>query len=832
MMSIFRRALSVCFAFMLLVQLLPIIPAHANEAIVFGDAAVEQAIRTQLSLPSGPITEEDMKSISYLDLPTDANIKSLQGLEYAVNLYSLEVKYNQIEDLTPISHLTQLTELNLSNNRISDLSPLASLPELTKLIVQYNELKDISPLAGLPKLENLYINRNEISDLSPLVSIASLKYADVTANYIDVKAAMNQSAIASLEQRQVTLLGIEAQRKPPYIPKISWTKLFQDLTTDADYHPDVYSGFAYGNGIYVSSENYSSKDGIHWTSNPAKIYFKDVVFGKGRFVAVGFDIKDEGEDVTPIWTSTDGINWTKAAQLNAHAFIRYIAFSGTRFVVAGGHNPAGYIFSSEDGLKWTERKTGMATDLKGLEWGNNTFVALGYRDGKFLASKDGITWKKVSLPVKYVEFWDLSFGMGFNGNAFFATDNDETYLTSKDGVKWTTIAKDANGIVWGNFRKITDRYYAFGVKKINGEKVRFYRTSIDGVKWTDVKYTGKAEDFSLDEVVHDGKQYISYTFRAVYASADGANWKPIKKINRMPTIVSGSAVGDGKMVSVGGYTSSWGFFQMGATGKASYDSEDGKGPLNDVIWTGKQFLAVGGEGLMMTSKDGIKWTETASPTKESIYRIIQAKDTYYITGSNGLIMSSKDLKTWKKQKTNTTLPINSIAWNGKTFVAVGLQTLGWAIGGSIALTSDNGTDWKPVTINLKTSGVSSTAFALSDVAWGNGTFVITARQIYNLDLPYTVFVSTDGKKWTKVGTKYETTEERDWSQSFYGVRYTGDQFVAVGNNGSVYISKDGKEWGREEIPDSEQLFTAQYFNGKLYVVSAFTGQVYVGEFKK
>lgn len=806
-MSTIRRTLFVILALLLTFQLLPPPSAHANEGIIFGDPTVEQAVRAKLSLPSGPITGDDMKSLQELKLPSNPVIKSLQGLEYAVNLTKLDAQSNEIEDLSPLSQLTQLTLLNLNNNNVSD----------------------IGPLAGLAKLEEVHFSGNHIMDLSPLVSITSLKYADFTGNWIDVKAPANQSAIQSLKQRLDTLHA-DAQRKPPYIPQITWSKLAQDETADADYHPDIYSGVAYGNGIYFSTENYTSKDGIHWTSNPATIYIRDVVFGKGRFVAVGYDIKDNDVDVTPIWTSTDGINWTQAAKLNAGAYIRYIAFNGTRFVVAGGHSSAGYIFSSEDGLKWTERKTDMKTSLKGLAWGNNTFVALGYQGSQFLASKDGIAWKKVNIPVQYVDMWELSFATGFKGNAFFATDGLDTYLTSKDGVKWTIIAKDAKGIVWGTFRKIADRYYAIGFKKINGERVSYYRTSKDGVKWTDVKFTGKAENFSLIEVVNDGKQYVSYAYRAVYASADGVNWKQVKKINRMPTIVSGTAVGDGKLVGVGGYisgsTPSWGYFQMDATGKASYDSEDGKGPLTDVVWTGKQFLAVGGDGLMMTSKDGIKWTETASPTKESINRIIRANDTYYITGTNGLIMSSKDLTTWKKQKTNTTLSIDSIAWNGKSFVAVGSTMLE-----TVALTSDNGTDWKAVYINRKSHGTPALNF--SDVAWGNGTFIITTQQNYGLlYLPYTVYRSTDGKKWTKVEIKYETTEERDWVLSFYGVRYTGDQFVAVGTNGSVYISKDGTEWGREEIPDSEQLFSAQSFNGKLYVVSAFTDQVYIGEFKK
>ncbi|MFC5469514.1 leucine-rich repeat domain-containing protein [Cohnella suwonensis] len=789
----------------LLLAVVLVTPFYASqfaqaEEVVFADPVLDQAVRQQLGI-TGSLSQTDLDQLYSLVL-NEGTVTSLNGLEHAHNL----------------------VEFTLNNANVSDLTPLASLAELNYLSMNNNRIQDIRPLTGLRKLYYLDLSGNQISDISSLSGVTSLMELHLANNPINLKENNNRNALISLRQKGVdidieiedTLPVEQSQEEQPIVvqgPTLTWTKLFKEYT-DADYRTNKYSEYAYGNGIHVSSEGYTSKDAVHWTRNPAKISFKDVVFGKGRFVAVGREDSDE----IPIWTSIDGINWTETARLPANAYLSLIAFSGTRFVVAGGRNSAGSIFSSEDGTKWTERKTGMTTTLKGLEWGNNAFVALGYQGAKFLVSKDGITWKKVNIPVKpYVDMWSLSFGMGFSGKAFFATNYEDAYITSKDGVKWTTIAKDANGILWGEFRRITDRYYAIGFKTTNGKRVSSYRTSKDGVKWTDVKYNGKAEDFGLDEVIRDGKQYFSYTSTAIYASADGVNWKQTKKINRIPPYLFRSAIGNGKMVLIGGGSSdAWGFVTIDSSGKVAYDMEDTPYKLHDVIWTGSQFFAVGSAGVMMTSKDGTAWKKAASPTKQSLSRIIRANGTYYVTGSNGLIMTSKDLKTWKTQKTNTETDLYSIAWNGKKFVAVG----DWGV----TLVSDNGTSWKAGS-RIKDSRGDS-VYELSDVMWGNGTFIIAPAQKYNLDIPYTVFRSADGTKWTKE----ELGDSKERFPSIFGVHYLGNTFVAVGDYGAVFLSKDGDKWSREETPDSPKLFAAELFNGKLYTFGLGT-QIYAAEFK-
>lgn len=821
-MSFYRRSLFVLLSLLLLLPALASSPAHAEDAIAFGDPALEQAVRDHLEMPAGPITREALGGMTYLDVPSSADIKSLSGLEYAVHLTDLTADGNEISDLRPLANLTELRSLQLSSNPIADVTPLAGLGELTTLYLHNAQVQDVSALTGLTKLEELGLIHDRISDLTPLLAMTSLRKLDVTGNRIDVNAQANQSAIATLKERGVSILGLDYQKipKPSEVtgkatitgPTLTWTKLFPE-ETDADYRPYKY---AFGNGLYVSAEGYTSKDGLHWTSNPTMrengVYLWDIVYGKGRYVGVGFT--PGNDDTVPVWTSTDGLNWTKATDFKASVSVPHIVFNGVRFVVAGGNNAESFIFTSEDGLKWTTRKSGLGTDLKGLAWGNGTFVALGYQGGKFLVSKDGITWKKVAVPTN-IDMWELSFGRGVGGDAFFATNGVGTNLMSKDGVKWTLVKKDANGILWGGFQRIKDRYYIAGTKTVSGQQVNVYRTSKDGFKWTDVKVAGTAADFSLRDAVYDGKQYVAYADSNVYASADGVNWKSAKHVYRVPPYLYRSAIGNGRMVIVGGGSGEdWGYVTIDSKGKVNHDMTNSPDTLFDVIWTGSGFFAVGRNGVMMTSKDGIAWKKTASPAKENLTRIIRANGTYYVTGSNGLIMTSTDLKTWKKQKTNTTAGIDAIAWNGKSFVAGG----DWGT----VLTSGDGKTWKASSIK---DAHGDAAYEFADVAWGNGTFILTATQRYNLYLPYTTFMSADGAKW-KLMSLGEST---DSYPSLFGVSYIGKTFVATGSEGALFLSSNGKEWSKETIPDEIKLFSAQIFNGKLYAFG-LANQVYVADY--
>ena len=93
------------------------------------DSALESAIRDELGKPTGNLTSSDMATLTSLTA-TSLNIADLTGLEAAVNLTFLDLGFNQISNLSPLSGLTQLGQLWLENNLITDIGVLAVLVNL------------------------------------------------------------------------------------------------------------------------------------------------------------------------------------------------------------------------------------------------------------------------------------------------------------------------------------------------------------------------------------------------------------------------------------------------------------------------------------------------------------------------------------------------------------------------------------------------------------------------------------------------------------------------------------------------------------------------------
>ncbi len=149
---------------------------ESNGVILDGELAnsVRWALISQTASEPNPITPNDMLGLKRPLKAERRCIKSLIGLEYAVNLTELHLGDNLISDLSPLSGLTNLTHLYLGYNAISDVSPLSGLTNLTTLDLWGNAISDVLPLAGLTNLTKLYLEDNAISDVSLLAGFTSL----------------------------------------------------------------------------------------------------------------------------------------------------------------------------------------------------------------------------------------------------------------------------------------------------------------------------------------------------------------------------------------------------------------------------------------------------------------------------------------------------------------------------------------------------------------------------------------------------------------------------------------------------------------------------------
>ncbi|SDX71114.1 hypothetical protein [Paenibacillus sp. CF384] len=582
-----------------------------------------------------------------------------------------------------------------------------------------------------------------------------------------------------------------------------WSYLYGgDAPIEAQY-------YAYGNGIYVSTSQYTSKDGVHWTNKTTAENERDlskIVFGKGQFIGFNDESSEKG---TSVWTSADGVSWSETPSYLPMGNVVDVVFTGKRFVVvASGKSYTkqfkSVVATSDDGVTWTAHPGQLETDINELAWNGKVMLA---RTAKSLFySTDGLAWKKVSIPVKGT-YGDLAY---MNGSFYLAADG--AILVSQDGIKWS-VTSTANKN-WTQIRCLPKRCFVLGKTKQDNP---VYMTSSNGKTWSTSKVP--SDDFYIDGIVYEKSKYALNRYDVIYESADGINWVTKPKKSFPPVFLTGAAAANGKLVSVGGTTPTsqanneplnWrGSMVVNANDNHQYSSVKGKFPLYDVIWTGKSFFAVGQSGLMMTSIDGLKWTKLASPTQQTLIQAVMAGDSYYVVGDGGIILSSKDLKTWRKHVVNPHLAFRGIAWNGKTLLAVGEN--------GMAVRSDDGRNW---TKTIPWAGNKNNYYDYSGVAWGNGSFVVITDMMYANSDDVQLFRSEDAKNWSYHVRYNSGIEARGSHTGLHDIQYTGGMFVAVGWDGVILVSRDGIIWSRLSTAFGYNILTAEYYNGQLYVFTA------------
>jgi hypothetical protein len=154
--------------------------SHAGEPVDFADKLLKQAVESELWVQDP--TSEDMLALTSL-MCVNKNISDITGLEHAIHLQALWIRFASVSDISPLAELTTLRSLNLSQNEISDISPLSGLIYLENLNLHANAISDLSPLTDLIDLEYLVLHNNDISDISALSGLENLEHLDLQENY-------------------------------------------------------------------------------------------------------------------------------------------------------------------------------------------------------------------------------------------------------------------------------------------------------------------------------------------------------------------------------------------------------------------------------------------------------------------------------------------------------------------------------------------------------------------------------------------------------------------------------------------------------------------------
>ncbi|MEW8955237.1 leucine-rich repeat domain-containing protein, partial [Clostridium sp.] len=133
----------------------------------------------------------------------DRGIRSIEGLEYAINLEKLDLSENRISDLEPLKNLKKLTHIDLDRNMLGDLTPLSKLNNLTRLNIYNNaNIVDTEPLSHLKNLKWLdmhFCNRRTASvKVDGLGKLENLEFLSIDDNFIeDISFAENLTKLTS-----------------------------------------------------------------------------------------------------------------------------------------------------------------------------------------------------------------------------------------------------------------------------------------------------------------------------------------------------------------------------------------------------------------------------------------------------------------------------------------------------------------------------------------------------------------------------------------------------------------------------------------------------------
>jgi hypothetical protein len=432
--------------------------------------------------------------------------------------------------------------------------------------------------------------------------------------------------------------------------------------------PVDFIDLVYGSNVWVAltggADVYTSSDLVNWTNTKVNPFegpvLNTVCFGQGRFIASGAWAPDQQHAfaATVILYSADGVAWHFATLdgLDAFGEVRDSVFANGQFVLLQEES----FLRSTNGETWekiTDFDAGGA--LRGIAGSSSgQFLAVG-ADGAMLTSDDAQVWSLISSnPREYVQ------SVAYADGRFVAVGGSPSYiggpvgsaavLTSTNGHDWqpslTNLENQLSAVAYGNGRWV-----------VCGDDGGIF-TSSDAINWTNNSLPPTTHD--LHELAYGNGRFIAFAISRdlVYHSTNGVDW-----MSAETPLASQVA-------------------------RARY--------ING------RFMAVGGNGAILFSDDGLTWSGTNAPTTESLNTLAFGKGRY-VAGGYFVLGYSLDGTNWTIQP--APIQVHDIQFIDGWFVAVG--------NGYGTLVSRDGVQWETI------DDPALNEYELTALAYGNGALV-------------------------------------------------------------------------------------------------------------
>lgn len=250
----------------------------------------------------------------------------------------------------------------------------------------------------------------------------------------------------------------------------------------------------------------------------------------------------------------------------------------------------------------------------------------------------------------------------------------------------------------------------------------------------------------------------------IFKGTDGMNWTSVAT---GPTVDFKATVYTlGQFMAVGAPSATGNIFLSKdiATWAPATTNPGSTQTLNALASNNTLVVAVGDNGTIQTSIDGLTWVATTSPTTSHLYGVTYtASGLWLASGAAGTLLSSPDGKVWTARTSNTVKDLRAVA--ATTPTAGGTLYIAAGLGGALS-TSPDGITW-----------VNQTLAGAPDL------YAINAAAIQSLVVGESgaAFTSTDGVTWTALTT--------GTASNLYALIGSPTQYIAIGAAGTNISSK-------------------------------------------
>jgi hypothetical protein len=236
--------------------------------------------------------------------------------------------------------------------------------------------------------------------------------------------------------------------------------------------------------------------------------------------------------------------------------------------------------------------------------------------------------------------------------------------------------------------------------------------------------------------------------------------------------------------------------------------------LRGIAWTGARWVAVGDVGSIVYRQGG-RWISVPGLPNTGLRGVAARPGLVAAAGSGGVLLTSPNGITWSQADSGVT----GLLWGG---TRVG-STLAFSGQESTVIASADGSTWSPVSVSPRPTGNAtaprpllwqlaasgSQLVAVGDFgAIESGTLTAGLTAVHSPTSEILRGVVHGGRTWVAVGSGGTILASRNgvrWAKvpapvtlDLRGVTWTGRQFVAVGDEGTVISSRNGRRWRVDE----------------------------------